>query len=506
MFLGLDLGTTTIKAILYDPTTGRIAGPWSRPTPVTYLGPGLSEHDPDAFWAAVVACLRDAADAATDRGREVVGLAIASFAEAGLPLDAAGRPLYPIIAWHDRRTEAQAAWWDTQLSSPDLHAITGQMVSPSFGVNKWLWLAAHRPDVTAQTAIWLSAADYILYRLTGEYATDYSQASRTLLLDQRTRAWSAEMLLRAGLRVDQLPRPHPAGTLIGPLTRAAAQATGLPAGLHCALGGHDHLCAALAVGGYHPGTVVDSSGTAQAVVMTLPSFRTAPAIAAGGYSCYAHVAPGCYAFKGGLKSTGSAVEWLARQLAAPDATGALPYAVLQAEAAAGVGLRRGPLWLPHLLGSGTPQGDRHSLAALVGVRLEHERGDLFRGLLESLACWLRHNLEVMAGLTGQPAGQVIALGGATRLPLLTQLKADLLNAPVSVPDLPEAAATGAALLAGMAVGAFPDVSEAVASLRYGQTVIEPDAGRVSWYDELFHEAYLPLYEALRQVNHVLDRS
>jgi xylulokinase len=505
MLLGLDLGTTTIKAILYDPAAGKSAGPWCRPTPTTHPGPGLSEHDPEALWQAVAGCLRDAA--ATVPPGAVEGLAIASFAEAGLPLDASGHPLYPIIAWYDRRTEAQAAWWETQLSDTDLHAITGQPVSPSFGVNKWLWLAAHHPDVTAQAATWLSASDYILYRLTGEYTTDYTQASRTLLLDQRTLDWSSEMLARAGLSPRQLPRPRPAGTLAGMLTPAAAKATGLPAGLPCGLGGHDHLCATLAVGGNRPGAVVDSSGTAQAVVMTLPGFRTGPAIAAGGFSCYAHVAPGCYAFKGGLKAAGGAVEWLARQLSGPDATNtAIPYAELEAAAAKGVGIRRGPLWLPHLLGSGTPQGDRHSLAALVGARLEHDRGDLFRGLLESLACWLRHNVETVAELTDQPAGQIIVLGGATRLPLLTQLKADLLGVPVIVPELPEAAATGAALLAGVAAGVFRDAGEAVASLRYGQTVVEPDSSRVAWYNGLYREAYLPLYAALRQVNHLLDRS
>jgi xylulokinase len=137
----------------------------------------------------------------------------------------------------------------------------------------------------------------------------------------------------------------------------------------------------------------------------------------------------------------------------------------------------------------------------VGVRLEHDAGDIFRGLLESLAFWLRHNLEDVRDLPiWRPVEEVILLGGTTRLALLSQLKADILGRPVIVPELPEAAAIGAALLAGLAAGVFRTPAEAVGSLRYGRTAIEPDASRVPWYDRLYREAYLPLYAALREVN------
>ena len=148
---------------------------------------------------------------------------------------------------------------------------------------------------------------------------------------------------------------------------------------------------------------------------------------------------------------GGAVDWLARQLAGPGAAD-LYYEALEAAAAQGVGRRAGPVWLPHLHGgSGTPEGDLASLAALVGVRSDHEPGDLFRGLLESLAFWLRHNVEVMAALTGQTATDVILTGGTTRLHLLSQLKADVLDRPMIVSDVPEAAACRA-LLAGLGAG------------------------------------------------------
>ncbi len=500
--LGLDVGTTAIKVAAYDPEVGRVACVSARPTPTSHPEPGFATHDPEALWQAVTGCLREVL---AQRGSQPLeGLAIASLAEAGLPLDARMRPLYPIIAWYDRRSEPQAAWWDSQVHAGALHAITGQRVSPSFGVTKWLWIREHWPGVAQCTARWLSVPDYLLWRLTGAQVTDYSIASRTLLFDQRRLAWSDELLRLAGLSADQLPQPRPSGTLAGAVTATAAETTGLPEGLPCVLGGHDHLCASLAAGAYRPGAVVDSSGTAQAVLAVLPAFHTSRSAAAGGFACYAHVVPGQYVLKAGMKLAGGAVEWLLRQLAGPDVpSDELPYEALCLEAARGIGLRAGPLWLPHLIGSGTPEGDRHSLAALVGVRAEHERGDLFRGLLESLALWLRHNLGEMGKLTGQSAGEVVLLGGAVRLRLLSQLKADCLGLPVVVPELPEAAATGAALLAGVGTGVFPSLDFAAASLRYGRSTLEPDSGRVQWYDRLYSQVYRRLYTDLQEVNHTL---
>jgi xylulokinase len=500
LFIGLDLGTTTIKAAAYDASNGCVAALASCPTPVHHEASGRAEHDPEAFWRAAAGCLRALAE--QTGGRKPDGLAIASFAEAGLPLDAAMRPLYPIIAWYDRRTEPQAAWWDGQIGAEALHAITGQRASPSFGVTKWLWLREHYPEAAARTAFWLSAPDYLMWRLAGVAATDYSVASRTLLFDQRRLDWSPELLALAGLSASQLPSPRPAGSPVGGLTPAAAGETGLPVGLPCVLGGHDHLCAALAAGVHRPGAIADSSGTAQAVLAVLPAFHTGPAAAQGGFACYAHVAPGQYILKAGLKMAGGAVEWLARLLSGPGVAPP-PYAELAGEAAAGVGRRAGPLWLPHLIGSGTPEGDRLSLAALVGLRVEHDRGDLFRGLLESLALWLRHNVDAVAELTGQTPAEVILLGGLTRLPLLSQLKADCLGLPAAAPDLPEAAATGAALLAGLGTGYYRETASACASVRFERRIFAPDPERAAHYDRLYREVYTRLYGDLHAANAAL---
>jgi xylulokinase len=250
--------------------------------------------------------------------------------------------------------------------------------------------------------------------------------------------------------------------------------------------------------------VVDSTGTAAALLMVLPGFFTGEAFARQSFACYAHVAARQYALKGGLKAAGGSIEWLARQLSGgPDAP--LSYAALEAEAWAGVGKRAGPAWMPHLLGAGSPETDARSRGALIGLQAAHDRGDLFRGLLEALAYWLRLNLSEMERLTGQKPDRLILLGGVTRLKLLSQLKADAVRLPVEVLALPEAAATGAALLAGVGTGVFAGLPEAVQSVAVESETFLPDPQRADWYARLFDQVYAPLYETLKDLNHTLNQ-
>jgi xylulokinase len=503
VLLGLDIGTSTVKALAYDPETGFVSHVASRPTPVSHPVPEYSEHCPQSLWETVTQVLREVSSRTGER--PIAGLAISSFAEAGLPIDADGNPLYPIIAWYDRRSEPQAVWWDERLSADELHAITGQNAKPNLGVNKYMWLRENRPDVIKRMARWVSTPDYILWKLCGEYATDFSMASRTMLFDQRYRGWSVAILEHVGLTTTQLPELHCGGTVVGGVSRLAAEHTGIPAGTLCVLGGHDHLCAMVASGAYRLGTVIDSCGTAQALIVIIPTFSSNAEIVAGGYSCYAHVIPNQYVFKGGLHAAGGAIEWWARHLTGQETPDELIYARLSVAAEMGMGMRAGPLWLPHLLGSGTPEGDRHSRGALIGVRAEHDQGDLFRAMLEGLAFWQRHNLDRMAQLTGQATDEVRLLGGTTRLQAFVQSKATILNLPLTISNVPEAAATGAALLAGVGTGLFADLKTAVDSLGYQNRIVFPNEAQVTWYEQLYQDAYLPLYDSLRDIHHTLSR-
>lgn len=495
LLAGLDIGSTTVKAVLLDSASGLVVRQSSLPTPTHHPRPDWSEHDPLELFAAAAACLREIC-----QGVHPAAVSISSFAEAGLPLDAAGEPLHPIVSWFDRRCQPQADRWDEWIDPAELHAISGQRSSPSFGVNKLLWFIENCPEQAARMSAWLSTPDYLFFRLTGSQATDRSIASRTMLFDQTALDWSPRLMALAGISPSLLPPVYPSGTHVGVIRPEAAALTGLPAGTPCVLGGHDHPCAAFAAGLYQPGRLVDSIGTAEALMLSTSSFISSAEIARQAFSCYAHLLEGQYIYKGGLKLAGGAIDWF---LALISGGHALDLSGLEQEARQSIGQESGPLWLLHWIGSGSPEGDPHSMAAVVGMCAHHTRADLFRGMLVSMACWTRQNLERMQATAGQTPAEMTLLGGVSRLRLLAELKASLLGIPVRISTIPEASAVGAALLAGLGIETYASPMEAVTSLQYPPLQIDPVRPWTDWINPIYLNAYLPLYPAVQPAHHAL---
>ena len=495
--LGLDIGTTSLKAWLYDAVTGRPIAGAARPTPAASPRPGWAEHDPEALWRAAAASIREAL-AAAPHNAAVAGVAVASMGEAGLPLDEHGRPLHPIIAYYDTRADRYVELWRERAGARRVHAISGQMLRPVFGVLKLMWLRDERPELFARTRRWLSVGDYLVWRLAGVYATDRTLASRTMLLDQRTRSWSGELLDIAGLSAGLLPQVYPSGTQVGVVQDEAAAQTGLPPGTPVATGGHDHLCGALAAGIVAPGQALASFGTASALLVPSEQFHGGGAVFEHGLSCYCYVANDSYIVQGGLTATGAALAWLARLLRG--GTTSEDYAALDRAADASPPGARGLACLPHLRGSGTPELDSASRAAFVGLREQHTPGDLWRAMLEGLACWTRRNLDAVESATGRPIGNLTVIGGTARGALLPQALADLTGRAVALPEIAEATARGAALLAERAIGGAGGARAGDVAVR----TVAPDARRAARYDRMYREVYAPLYAALRPINHALD--
>jgi xylulokinase len=297
-----------------------------------------------------------------------------------------------------------------------------------------------------------------------------------------------------------LPSPVPSGTLVGRVRPEAAAATGL--GRHTAVvsGGHDHLVGALGAGVVRPGAVLDSTGTAAVVLMLSAAFDPRRALFDAGLETYGFVQPGTYVVLGSINLAGGAVDWLTRLLWGPG-----PETTALAAAAAVPPGSGGAVWLPHLLGSGTPHADERSRAAVIGLRPEHDRGHLLRALLEGLAYWLRENLDLAVREAGLPGdSEVVTIGGATRSPFWIQLKADVCTRPFRVPRIEESVALGAALLAGAGAGVFADLEQAVASVRVGSDRFTPDPGASALYDRWYASVHQHLYATLREVHAAID--
>lgn len=503
--LGIDCGTTNTKAVLYDPASGQVLAVASRPTVTHHPLPGRTEYDPAELWQNIVETVREVA---AGRAGDVEAVGVASFAEAGVPIDREGRYLYPIIAFHDPRSEPQSRYWHEWLGNERVYEITGQPIQYKFTASKLLWFKENEPEVFARIYKWLCAEDFTIWRLTGAFATDYTIGSRTMALDQRTHRWSEEILSRIGLGPDVFCSPYPSGTVVGRVTAGAAEETGLRAGTPVATAGHDHLCGAFAAGTLGPGALLNSMGTAEACVMLAGAFSPDPRLARAGYSHYAYVIPHQWVLHFGLTASGGMLEWLVQQLA-PEAEQSSEsrrqaFASLMAAAAAVEPGSDGLVWLPHLNGVGSPWADERSRAAAVGFRPGHGRGHMVRALLESLCYWMRENLEALMEVVETPRDSAItAIGGGSRNPLWMQIKADVTGRSVRVVEVPEAVAVGAALLAGLGAGVFRNPAEAAATVNRPATAYEPDSARVAAYQEYFQNVYRRLYPALRDLNHTL---
>ena len=491
--LGIDVGTTNTKAVVFDTDTGRICAQGHAPTITRHPTQVESEFDADELWSTVVQCLRQAITQC-EHPESIRAIAVASMGEAGFPLDVQGNVLYPAIAWHDPRTTEQAQWWSETFSRERLYTITGHVLQPMFGINKLLWLRKNRPEVFRNTRHWLSIEDFVLWKLSGCRVTDYSIASRTMMFDQETLTWSDTLFNHINVPRDIFPTPFPGGTAIGTLTKQLAEDIGLAPTTTIVTGGHDHLCAALAAGVVQPEQILDSTGTAGVVLALSKTFQASSELLRGGFASYAYVLPQTYVTMGSIHFAGGALEWLINLLygnGVDALTEEIYTQAMQAGAQAPIG-SNGITILPYLLGTGTPHGQDTATATLLGLTLAHGRSELIRALIEGLGFWLRDNLETFTRLGIAPSHpDIIAVGGVTRATDLMQMKADITGCRIRVPLITETAATGAALLAGMGIQAFPSVSEAIASVQHEEKMYEPNQEASRTYRHLYEHVYVP---------------
>ncbi len=490
--LGLDIGTTNTKAVLYD-LDGQLRAVASAPTPITEEGPGHATRDPEALYQAAVGVIRQAAAQVQDP-TEVLALSISSMGEAGVPLDARGQAVYPIIVWYDRRTLPYRAWWQAHLDDDRLYAICGLQPGHIFSLNKIMWLRDHEPASYARLALWLSVSDYLAYRLSGVAAMSYPQACRTMAFDLHTLDWSAEVLATAGIPVAIFPRAVPSGQALGTLTPQAAEACGLTRRTMVAAGGHDHICAAVAAAVTGPGALLDSIGTTEAALTVLERPRTEPRIRALGLSCGVHAAAGRYYLIGGILGVGPLLAWLV-QTVLQQPPGDEGYRALFEAAAASPRGAQGLYLLPFLAGAGSPQPDPRATGAYLGLCLHHTRPDLVRAACEGVCYELRHLLESLQAVTPTAEAAIRAVGGGARNPFWLQMRADATGHPVEVPQGTERGALGAALLAGLGAGLYDSLEAAAERAYHVERLYQPDPEARQEYAARYEGTYARLREA-----------
>jgi xylulokinase len=465
--IGLDVGTTGVKAIAVSPD-GEVLASAEREYPLCTPRPGWAEQDPEDWWRASEAALSELpAPRAIGLSGQMHGL---------VALDSADRVLCPAILWNDQRTSAECAEIEERVGLERLISLTGNRALPGFTAPKLLWLRRHEPEVYARIAHVLLPKDYVRLRLTGERAIDVADASGTLLFDVAHRRWSDELLDALELPREWLPRALESPEVSGETGNGVAVAAG--AG--------DQAAAALGVGVDGPGPVSVVLGTSGVVFAALPEFAADPEARV---HAFCHAVPGGWHAMGVMLSAAGSLRWFR------DAVGGAAYNELLREAERWEPGAEGLLFQPYLAGERTPHADPDARGAFVGLQLRHDRGALVRAVLEGVAYGLRDSLELLRQLRVAPeVGR--ASGGGARSDLWLEIVASMLGIPLERTAATEGSAYGAALLAGVAGGVFADVHEAVARCVRTTSRIDPNPAWRDAYDDGYAR-YRRLYPALR---------
>ena len=458
---------------------------------------------PEQIWSGIAQSVRKVVtgiDASAVKGVAVTGMGMD-----GVPLDASGKWLYPFISWHCPRTLPQQKWWIEHVGIERQFQVGGDQIWPFNTALRLRWMKEHQPAILERTHKWVLIEDFINFMLCGEYATDFSMASTTLLFDQSTRNWNEELLKISGIDKGLLCDPKPAGTVLGEVHKAAAELTGLKVGTPVVLGGHDYSCGCLPTGGYQPGVVLDVLGTWEMVVATLDKpVLTAEARQMGVLVDF-HVARDKHAVMGATVAA-DMLEWARREFcgeekrrAEADGVPDWDY-IVELAAKSPVG-SNGVFFLPHMSGSHCPVLDSKSAGAFAGLRNLATRGDMLRAIIEGMNYQFTQIVQAFEKSLGVKSDSIVAIGGPTKNKLWMQNKADVSGTPVSVPDIEEAVPLGAAILAGIGTGVYQGEDDAFAQVHREGRVYEPDASIHDEYRELFAK-FGKLHPALKEFHNV----
>jgi xylulokinase len=472
-FIGVDVGTTAVKTIAISPE-GEVIARAEQGYPLSTPRQGWSEQDPEDWWRATQATLEAVSAAGV---RDVRGIGLSGQMHGLVCLDERDRVLRPAILWNDQRTGAECAEIEERVGLQRLIQLTGNRALTGFTAPKLLWLRRHEPDLYSRIAHVLLPKDYVRLRLTGEHAMDVTDASGTLLFDVERRCWSDEVTQVLEVRRSWLPRVLESPEVSG---RTAD-------GVAVAAGAGDQAAAALGVGVDRPGPLSVVLGTSGVVFAALPAFAADPQARV---HAFCHAVPGGWHAMGVMLSAAGSLQWFRDALA-----GGVPFAELDAEAARWAPGCEGLMFLPYLTGERTPHADPEARGAFVGLSLRHDRAALVRAVLEGVAYGLRDSLELLSAL-GVRAEAGRASGGGARSRLWLRVVASALGLPLELTVVEEGSAYGAALLAGVAGGAFADVRQAVDACVRVRDVVEPDRAWQEAYADGY-QRFRELYPALR---------
>jgi len=496
--LGVDVGTTGTKAVAFN-LDGEVVASAYREYPLLSPRPGWSELDVRQVTEAIRETIREVA-AHTDHD-PIRAISVSCQGEAAVPVSKDGEVLYNTPISFDGRTEGMARWWAEHMSPEEVFRITGMPLHPMHTILKVLWIREHEPDVFRRVWKFLCYEEYVFFLLGLEPTTDYSLAARTMAFDIQGKRWSERMLEVAGLTEDIFPKVVPSGTVVGVVPDKKAEEFGLPRGVVAVTGGHDQPCNALGSGVVGEGLAAYGVGTVECITPAFREVRHPEKLLANNFAYYPHVAPGLSVAIAFNFTGGSLLRWYRdtfgeKEREDAERLGKDPYDLILSDLPEGP---TGLLVLPHFTMSGTPHFDVKTKGAILGLTLSTSRKEFVKALLEGVTWEMRLNLELL-GEAGVSVQELRLTGGGAKSRVWSQIKADILGRPISTLWVSEATSLGTAILAGVAIGEYSSVEEAVEHLVRVRETFEPDPERHRRYTERF-ALYRKLYPTLKDTLH-----
>lgn len=487
---GLDIGTTGCKCTVFD-EQGNYLGKAYRDYPVR-RAVGSHEIDISVLMEGVCAVLREMTAVYPDIG----GLGVTSFGETFVLTDEEGNPLHPAMLYTDPRGSEECQELTERLGAKEIARITGLRPHEMYSICKLMWMKKHRPDIYHEAGHIFLMEDYVVFHLTKKAQIDYSLAARTMAFDIHALDWSGRVLEAAGIDRDLFSVCVPTGSAAGTILPEAVERTGLSAGTQIVTVSHDQVAAAVGAGAFDGSVAVDGAGTVECLTPIYDEMPDIDRMYEGYFSVVPYVVPGTYVAYAFSYTGGALIQWCVEKLAKGEQEQAGKQGIPVHELLEKTYLEQradGPgdlLVLPHFAGAATPYMDTGSRGVILGLTTESTAADIYRGCMEGVAYEMYLNYRALAG-SGVHFEKLNATGGGARSAVWMQMKADVLNLPITALETADAGTVGSAMLTGVAIGAFRDLKEA-AEYMVEETVTympRPD----------MHERYMQVYERYRRI-------
>ncbi len=498
LILAHDIGTTGNKATLYNPQ-GELLASSFHPYPTYYPRPNWAEQDPADWWEAVYKSTQKLLKKSKVSPREVFCISFSGQMMGCLPVDKKGRPLRRAIIWADQRGEPQAEIFRQKISESEVYKITGHRISPTYSACKIMWIKENEPEVFKNTYKILHAKDYIIFKLTGRFLTDYSDASGMNLFDLSKKKWSEPILKATNIPQEILPEPCSSLEVAGKLLSKAAKEMGLSSGVSVVVGGGDGPCASCGAGVVEEGSWYTYLGSSAWIAIAKkepvydPKMRT---------FTFHHLHPKMYMPAGTMQAAGASYQWLKDNICKLEKEFAQRaevdvYDLMEIKASSVPPGSKNLLFLPYLIGERSPHWNPNARGAFIGLTLAHKREHIIRSVLEGVAFNMRIILDILE--KHAPVNpEMTVIGGLAQSNLFCQILADVFNRRVKKPPLvEEATSLGAAIAGGVATGLFKDLTVAKKLIK-SKFTNEPSPENRKVYEKLY-PVFKKSYEALSSV-------